>query len=118
MVSAKVNGINAELLEMKDRELLVKVDPSNVVADGIFLGGNGLRYQRYDLSTVSPGCSEFKTKLDTTTEYDGFLVEDRFMSEPKTGNSYGIQYGQVFKGFFKAPATTNYKFYLYSDDSS
>lgn len=90
-----MNGVNADLIELNNElnQLIVNVGPSSAINDGVFLGGSGMKYQRYDLSTVNPSCSEFKTTLDTTSDYDDFLVDDKYISEPKTENVYGSQYG-------------------------
>jgi hypothetical protein len=44
------------------------------------------------------------------------ILENVVYPEPQADNSYGTNYGQFWQGFFKAPKTGKYRFYVVSDD--
>jgi hypothetical protein len=51
--------------------------------------------------------------LEKNLLFDGIYPEPDFLNNSEIG-----QYGEYLYGFFKAPFTGNYKFYLASNDAS
>lgn len=46
----------------------------------------------------------------------GTPVENGYRAELKSGDYYGTNYGQIYTGYFKAPATGTYTFRGVTDD--
>lgn len=95
-INVEVAGQAATIISIADRILNVRVSPTANPSDGLYLGGSGMYYKRYDLTNTpinSYDCTLFKTTLDTTTELDEKLVEEKIFAEPKTENVYGSSYG-------------------------
>ncbi|CAD8206675.1 unnamed protein product [Paramecium pentaurelia] len=71
----------------------------NITIEGkeAYVDGSGLRYKRWWGNTV---------------------YQNDFIGEPDVQNVYGTYYNQQFKGFFKAPKTGQYRFYVASDDKA
>jgi hypothetical protein len=46
------------------------------------------------------------------------ILQDGVRGEPASTNTFGVSYGQFYRGYFKAPKTGEYKFYLTADDCS
>jgi hypothetical protein len=45
-----------------------------------------------------------------------WIVSENLELQPETQQWYGDYYGQVFKGWFIPPETTEYRFYMSCDD--
>ena len=62
----------------------VKVSPTAAQVDGVYLGGCGIFYQRYDLKDLKINLSQLKAKLDTTDELKNRLLEEKIITELQT----------------------------------
>ena len=52
-ISVKVAGTEADIVSFEDRKISVRVPATQPIADGLFLGGNGIFYERYDYNRLS-----------------------------------------------------------------
>ncbi|KAM3144741.1 hypothetical protein pb186bvf_003050 [Paramecium bursaria] len=85
----------------------------------IFLAGTGLKYTRYNFygTGLNGNCDAFRTQiLKNPGQIANMIVEDGFTTEPESLDIYGSYYGQYYRGFFKAPQSGKFRFYVASDD--
>lgn len=83
-----------------------------------YIGGGGWKYWRY--STWGTGISSYsqlKSQFEAGTISSSKLEEEGYKTELQTQNYYGSNYGQIFKGYFKAPKSGNYTFRGAADDN-
>jgi hypothetical protein len=81
-----------------------------------FVSGSGLNYTRYDITNLSArSVSGFRSAISNNSSSIS-IVESSIKGDLQTPDIYGSLYGQVFKGYFKAPTTGNYIFRGLADD--
>lgn len=81
-----------------------------------YISGSGFRYTRYDITnlvtkTIAGLRAAIASSSSTIT-----VKEDAIKSDLQTPDIYGELYGQVFKGYFKAPTAGDYIFKGLADD--
>jgi hypothetical protein len=62
-------------------------------------------------------CNRFRTRIQGNASVYPKL-KDGIRGEPIVTNTFGNLYGEYYRGYFKAVASGDYKFYLASDDCS
>jgi hypothetical protein len=80
-----------------------------------FLSGAGLDYTRYDITNLNTKTLiSFRSNIASANLT---IVEQSRKPDLMTADIYGINYVQVFKGYFVAPSTGNYVFRGLADDA-
>jgi len=107
-ISAKVDGIDCNVLEKTDLYFKCKTGAQASPSSGSsFVGQHGLR--RRFLNATKELTS---TNLAQSTEFKDMIAVDL---EAPFGVKDGYS-GNIFSGYFKAPATAGYRFYVSCDD--
>ena len=108
-VEVKVDGVPCEILG-KEAEFLTCVTgaQANPSTGSLFVGQSGLRRKIFN-TTYSLSFASLSTDQNFTLKLSTSLEPPQNFKNPF--------YGNLYTGFFKAPASANYRFYMSCDDS-
>lgn len=82
-----------------------------------FVSGSGFQYTRYDITDLSTKTAAgLKAAVDSNANTI-VVQETGIRAELESTNIYGVNYGQVFKGYFYAPVSGDYIFRGAADDT-
>lgn len=119
--TVSINGNDCKVTAASENTISCTVAPYNAARTALlsttastqkngYFSGSGLKYARYGVSS-STSMDQFVAAVrseDTTIL--GTPREVGVRGQLKEGNAYGSNYGQVFKGYFTAPADGTYVF--------
>ncbi|KAM3135691.1 hypothetical protein pb186bvf_012217 [Paramecium bursaria] len=121
-IKVQVSGYNltTQILKSNLTNIQVKIQNFTKKQQNLFLQGSGLRYTRYNLiQTQYDTCPKFIQQLNLNqTKLQDLIVIDEIASETELFRVNNFNYSDHFRGFFKAPKTGQYRFYIQSDDWS
>jgi len=107
-VKATVDGQNCTVTNVYDQSFSCIVTPKENVSDPnitTYVGSNGVRRQFIN-----------ETNWLNWNSYDNYNYTESLSMNFETPYYVGDRIGNVMKGWFVAPATTNYRFYIACDD--
>ncbi len=106
-MTVAVDGVDCTVKTIETNEITCETSSTTAASSsGLYAGANGIRMKVYNSSY---GYS--LTTMQTLSYYEHLALHlESFQNQ-------GTYFGRVFQGYFKAPATTNYKFYISCDDS-
>jgi hypothetical protein len=88
------------------------INPANT---NLNLGSNGLRWRTYSLTS---GSITALNSLAGFPDNSTVITKDDILLETMTPKTFTTNYGQYINGYFKAPYSGTYTFWLTSDDAS
>lgn len=107
----------SENLSVTGTNLVSCVTPVSTInpSTNLNLGSNGLRWRIYSLTSGSINALNALAGFpDTST----MITKDDILLETITPKTFNTNYGQFINGYFKAPYSGDYTFWLTSDDAS
>lgn len=107
-VDVKVDGVPCEILGKEAESLTCVTGPQpNPSTGSLFVGQPGLRRKLFNTT--------YALTLESLSTDQNFTLKLATSLEPPR-NFKNPYYGNLYTGFFKAPATANYRFYMTCDN--